>query len=134
MKRRLLSAVVSAMMTRPASKPAEAQQRYIVRTTGGLNSVLSLCLSANCQVQGSLDGQVGQTYLVTTTGNILQTLVGGVVNLLEALLGIQSVEPDKSLPIPLPPINNAPYALTDPTALNDFRSVVTHRYAPTPAR
>jgi len=37
--------------------------------------------------------------LVTTTGNILQTLVGGVVNLLEALLGIQSIEADRALPI-----------------------------------
>src|SRR5437879_3115597 len=121
-------------MVLAASKPAAAQQRYIVRTTGGLNSVLSLCLSANCQVQGSLDGQVGQTYLVTTTtGNILQTLVGGVVNLLEALLGIQSVEPDQSLPIPLPPINNAPYGLTDTAAVNYFGSVVTHGYAAQPA-
>ncbi len=133
MKRKLLSAVVIAVTMLAASKPAAAQQRYIVRTTGGLNSVLNLCLSANCQVQGSLDGPVGQTYLVTTTGNILQTLVGGVVNLLEALLGIQSVEPDRSLPIPLPPINNAPYGLSDTTAVNYFGSVVTHGYAAQPA-
>src|SRR6266481_307320 len=133
MKRKLLSAVIIAVMTLAGSKPAAAQQRYIVRTTGGLNSVLNLCLSANCQVQGSLDGPVGQTYLVTTTGNILQTLVGGVVNLLEALLGIQSVEPDRSLPIPLPPINNAPYGLSDTTAVNYFGTVVTHGYAAQPA-
>src|SRR5258707_13994168 len=116
-----------------ASQPAAAQQRYIVRTTGGLNSVLNLCLSANCQVQGSLDGPIGQTYLVTTTGNILQTLVGGVVNLLEALLGIQSVEPDHSLPIGLPPINNVPYGLTDTTLVKYFGTVVTHGYATQPA-
>jgi subtilisin family serine protease len=133
MKRKLLSAVVIAVMTLAASKPAVAQQRYIVRTTGGLNSVLNLCLSANCQVQGSLDGPVGQTYLVTSTGNILQALVGGVVNLLEALLGIQSIEPDQALPIPLPPINNAPYGLSDTAAVNYFGSVVTHGYAAQPA-
>src|SRR6266403_1420322 len=133
MKRKLLSAVVIAVMMLAASKPAAAQQRYIVRTTGGLNSVLNLCLSANCQVQGSLDGPVGQTYLVTTTGNILQTLVGGVVNLLEALLGIQSIEADRALPIPLPPINNAPYGLTDTTAVNYFGTTVTHGYAAQPA-
>src|ERR1700758_5675284 len=120
MKRRLLSAVIIALLTLASSKPAAAQQRYIVRTTGGLNSVLSLCLSANCQVQGALDGPVGQTYLVTTTGNILQTLVGGVVNLLEALLWIQNVEPDQSLPIPLPPVNNAPYGLNDTAPVNYF--------------
>jgi subtilisin family serine protease len=133
MKRKLLSAVVIAVMVLAASKPAAAQQRYIVRTTGGLNSVLNLCLSANCQVQGSLDGPVGQTYLVTSTGNILQALLGGVVNLLEALLGIQSIEADQSLPIPLPPINNAPYGLTDTTPVNYFGTVVTHGYAAQPA-
>jgi len=103
MKRKLLPAVIIAAMMITAAKPAEAQQRYIVRTTGGLNSVLNLCLSANCQVKGALDGPVGQTYLVTSTGNILQALIGGVVNLLEALLGIQSIEADRALPIPLPP-------------------------------
>src|SRR6266850_235923 len=129
MKRKLLPAVIIAAMMITAAKPAEAQQRYIVRTAGGLNSVLNLCLSANCQVQGSLDGPVGQTYLVTTTGNILQTLVGGVVNLLEALLGIQSIEADRALPIPLPPINNASYGLTDTSPVSYFGTVVTHGYA-----
>jgi hypothetical protein len=133
MKRKLLSAMVIAVMMLAASKPAAAQQRYIVRTTGGLTSVLNLCLSAGCQVQGSLDGPVGQTYLVTSAGNLLQALVGGVVNLLEALLGIQSVEPDRALPIPLPAINNAPYGLTDTAPVNYFGTVVTHGYAAQPA-
>jgi subtilisin family serine protease len=116
-----------------AANPAAAQQRYIVRTTGGLTSVLNLCLSAGCQVQGQLDGSLGQTYLVTSTGNLLQALVGGVVNLLEALLGIQSVEPDQVLPIPLPALNNAPYGLSDTSLLNYYGSVVTHGYAAQPA-
>src|SRR4029077_20237317 len=132
MKRTLLSAVVIAVMTFAAANPAGAQQRYIVRTTGGLNSVLNLCLSANCQVQGSLDGPVGQTYLVTSTGNILQALVGGVVNFLEALLGIQSIEPDQLLPMPLPPINNAPYGLTDISPMNYFFTQLTSGYAAAP--
>ena len=133
MKRKLLSAVVFAVITFAAATPAGAQQRYIVRTTGGLNSVLNLCLSANCQVQGSLDGPVGQTYLVTSTGNILQALLGGVVNFLEALLGIQSIEADQVLPIPLPPINNTPYGLTDTAPIAYFGSTVTHGYAAQPA-
>ncbi len=134
MKRKLLPAVVIAVMMLAASNPAAAQQRrYIVRTTGGLNSVLNLCLSLNCQVQGSLDGPVGQTYLVTTTENLLQALVGGVVNVLEILLGIESVEPDQALPIPLPSINNVPYGLTDTATVNYFGSVVTHGYAAQPA-
>jgi len=42
-----------------------AQNRYIVRTTGGLGSVLNLCGLLGCQVQGSLDGNINQTFLVT---------------------------------------------------------------------
>jgi subtilisin family serine protease len=130
---KLLSSVIIAVLMLAAAKPAAAQQRYIVRTTGGLNSVLNLCLSANCQVQGSLDGPVGQTYLVTSTDNILQALLGGVVNLLEALLGIQSIEADRALPMLLPSINHAPYGLTDTAPVNYFGSVVTHGYAAQPA-
>src|SRR5258707_15041847 len=100
MKRKLLPAVVIAAMMLVASNPAAAQQRYIVRTTGGLDSVLNLCLSASCQGQGSLDGPVGQTYLVKSTENILQALLGGGVNLLKALLGIQGIHRDQTLPLP----------------------------------
>lgn len=127
----VLVAVIGLMLA--GANPAAAQQRYIVRTTGGLTSVLNLCLSAGCQVQGSLDGSLGQTYLVTSSGNLLQALVGGVLNLLEALLGIQSVEPDQVLPIPLPTINNAPYGLTDTSLVNYYGSLATHGYAAQPA-
>lgn len=133
MKRGLLVLVAVIGLMLVGANPAAAQQRYIVRTTGGLNSVLNLCLSAGCQVQGSLDGSLGQTYLVTSAGNLLQALVGGVVNLLEALLGIQSVEPDQVLPIPLPTINNAPYGLTDTSLVNYYGSLATHGYAAQPA-
>jgi subtilisin family serine protease len=133
MKRRLILIVAIFVLMLAGANPAAAQQRYIVRTTGGLTSVLNLCLSVGCQVQGSLDGSLGQTYLVTTTGNLLQALVGGVVNLLEALLGIQSVEPDQLLPIPLPPVSSVPYGLSDTTLLNYYGSLATHGYAAQPA-
>ena len=86
-----------------AQQPAE--QRYIVQTTKGLTSVLNLCLSAGCQVQGSLDGGIGRTLPCDffQKGNFLQNLLGGVLNLLERLLGIVSVEADQVLSIPLLP-------------------------------
>ena len=93
MKRSVLILTVFIVLVTAGVQPAAAQNRYIVRTTGGLTSVLNLCLSAGCQVQGSLDGQVGQTFLVTSTGNLISNLLNGVVNLLEALLGIKSIEP-----------------------------------------
>lgn len=114
-------------------RSAEAQNRYIVRTTGGLTSVLNLCLSAGCQVQGPLDGPVGQTFLVTTSGNLISNLLNGTINLLEALLGIQSVEPDQLLPIPQKPITNFPAGLNDQNPVNYYDTVVWHGYAAQPA-
>ena len=103
MKRSLQILVVLIAILTAGTIPAAAQNRYIVRTKGGLTSVLNLCLSAGCQVQGSLDGDVGQTFLVTTSGNLISNLLNGTVNLLETLLGIESIEPDQLLPIPLKP-------------------------------
>src|SRR5207302_3641239 len=58
------------------------------------SSVLNLCNLLSCQVQGSLDGPVGQTFLVTSTNNLLANLVNGTLTLTESLLGIVSVEAD----------------------------------------
>ena len=63
------------------SKPAAAQNRYIVPTMGGLTTVLHLCLSAGCQVQGSLDGPAGQTYLVTSFPVYSAAFNGSVVGI-----------------------------------------------------
>src|SRR6266850_1634005 len=133
MKRRITLLVAMIALALAFSNPAAAENRYIVRTTGGLSSVLNLCLSAGCHVQGSLDGPVGQTYLVTSSGNLIANLLNGVVNLLEALLGIQSVEPDQLLPVPHPHINNIPPGLHDRTPVNYYGTVVWHGYASQPA-
>jgi hypothetical protein len=133
MKRSFLAFAILFVLFLAAAQPAPAQNRYIVRTSGGLTSVLNLCLAANCQVQGSLDGNVNQTFLVTSTGNLIQNLLNGVVNLLEALLGIKSVEPDQLLPIPHKPINNVPAGLNDRTPVYYYDSVVWHGYAAQPA-
>src|ERR1700756_2340444 len=133
MKRTLRALVILTLMATAGVRPAAAQNRYIVRTNGGLNSVLRLCLSANCQVQGSLDGQVGQTFLVTSTGNLLTNLLNGTLNLLERLLGIQSVEADRLLPIPLKPLDTIPPGLNDNAPVNYYGTVVWHGYAVQPA-
>ena len=133
MKRTLQALVILTLMATAGVRPAAAQNRYIVRTNGGLSSVLKLCLSANCQVQGSLDGQVGQTFLVTSTGNLLTNLLNGTLNLLGSLLGIQSVEADRLLPIPLKPLNTIPPGLNDNAPVNYYGTVVWHGYAAQPA-
>jgi subtilisin family serine protease len=133
MKRSLLVFAVLIAIATAGAQPAAAQNRYIVRTTGGLTSVLNLCLSAGCQVQGSLDGSVGQTYLVTSTGNLISNLLNGTLNLLETLLGIKSIEPDQLLPIPHKPISNFPSGLNDRTPVNYYGTLVWHGYAAQPA-
>jgi len=113
--------------------PAPAQNRYIVRSTGGLSSVLNLCNLLQCQVQGGLDGQVGQTFLVTSTNNLLVNLVNGTLNLVESLLGIVSVEADRLLPIPQRPLPAIPSGLYDTAPVNYYGTVVWHGYATQPA-
>lgn len=133
MKRSFLIAIVLIAGLFAGATSVNAQNRYIVRTTGGLSSVLNLCLSAGCQVQGSLDGPIGQTFLVTTSGNLISNLLNGAINLVEALLGIQSIEPDHLLPIPQPPVSNFPAGLSDTTPVNYYGTVVWHGYAAQPA-
>jgi len=133
MKRILLIVAVLIAIAAAGVQPAAAQNRYIVRTSGGLGSVLNLCLSAGCQVQGALDGSVGQTYLVTSTGNLITNLLNGTLNLLETLLGIKSIEADRLLPIPQKPISNIPPGLNDRTPVNYYGTLVWHGYAAQPA-
>jgi subtilisin family serine protease len=134
MKRSLCILAIFIALAAVVANPVAAQNRYIVQTTGGLNSVLQLCLSAGCQVQGALDGTLGQTYLVTSSGNLLTNLVSGVFNLLESILGIRSVEADQLLPMLLPGVgNNVPYGLYDSSPVNYYGSVAWHGYVTQPA-
>ncbi|MGA2419354.1 MAG: S8 family serine peptidase [Candidatus Acidiferrum sp.] len=133
MKRVIPSLAILALLATLVVRPAAAQSRYIVRTNKGLNSVLSLCLFANCQVQGSLDGQIGQTYLVTSTGNLISNLLNGTVNLLEALLGITSIEADRLLPLPQQPLASIPSTLSNNIPVNYYGTVVISGYVNQPA-
>src|SRR5712671_1365190 len=133
MTRRLTILVAMITLMLAFSKPAAAQNRYIVRTTGGLSSVLNLCNLLQCQVQGGLDGPVGQNFLVTSTNNLLANIVNGTLTLVESLLGIVSVEADRILPIPQPSLASVPSGLYDTTPVNYYGSLVWHGYAAQPA-
>jgi len=133
MKRSLLVLTVLIAIATAGAQPAAAQNRYIVRTTGGLSSVLNLCSLLGCQVQGSLDGNINQTFLVTSSGNIIVNLLNFSVNLVESLLGIQTIEPDSLLPVPLAPLNSISSGLSDTTLVNYYGTLVTHGYAAQPA-
>jgi subtilisin family serine protease len=133
MKRRVLIFVVLMAILMVGVQPANAQNRYIVRTTGGLSSVLNLCSLLGCHVQGSLDGNVSQTFLVTSTGNIVVDVLNFGVNLVDSLLGIQSIEPDSLLPVPKTPLNSIPSGLYDTAPVNYYGTLVIHGYAAQPA-
>jgi subtilisin family serine protease len=133
MKRITLVVAMIVLMLAVAS-PASAQNRYIVRTTGGLSSVLNLCNLLQCQVQGGLDGQVGQTFLVTSSNNLLVNLVNGTLNLVESLLGIVSIEADRLMPLPQPSVNGGiPSGLYDTAPVNYYGAVAWHGYTAQPA-
>jgi subtilisin family serine protease len=131
--KRITLIVAMIVLTLGSAKPAAAQNRYIVRTTGGLSSVLNLCNLLKCQVQGGLDGQVGQTFLVTSSNNLLGSLVNGAVNLVESLLGIVSIEADRILPIPQAPLPNIPSGLYDTAPVNYYGTIAWHGYVVQPA-
>src|SRR3989442_9476641 len=116
--KRITLIVAMLVLTLGASKPAAAQNRYIVRSTGGLSSVLNLCNLLKCQVQGGLDGSVGQTFLVTSSNNLLVNLVNGGLALTATLLAFVSVEVDRLLPIPQPPRSRLPPGLYHPPPVN----------------
>jgi thermitase len=122
------------VLTLVVPSPAAAQNRYIVRTTGGLSSVLNLCNLLQCQVQGGLDGQVGQNFLVTSSNNILVNLINGTLNFVESLLGIVSIEADRLMPIPQPSLSGGiPSGLYDTAPVNYYGTVAWHGYAAQPA-
>jgi len=131
--KRITLIVALILLTLGAAKPAAAQNRYIVRSTGGLSSVLNLCNLLKCQVQGTLDGQVGQTFLVTSSNNLLANLLNGTLNLVQSLLGIVSIEADRLLPIPQPPLNGIPSGLYDTAPVNYYGTVAWHGYVVQPA-
>ena len=133
MKRRTTTVLAMIVLMLANSRPASAQNRYIVQTSGGLSSVLNLCNLLGCRVQGSLDGQVNKTFLVTSSNNIVVNLVNGAVNLVESLLGIVSIEADRVLPLPQPGLQSIPYGLNDTSPVNYYGTVVWHGYAAQPA-
>jgi len=131
--KRITIIVAMIVLMLGAAKPAAAQNRYIVRTTGGLSSVLNLCNLLGCQVKGGLDGSVGQNFLVTSSNNLLANIINGGLTLVESLLGIVSVEADRLLPIPQPSVNSIPSGLYDTAPVNYYGAVVWHGYAAQPA-
>ena len=133
MKHRTTIVFAMTVLMLVSSRTAAAENRYIVQSNGGLSSVLNLCNLLGCQVRGALDGQIGKTFLVTSTGDLLAELVNGALNAVESLLGIVSVEPDSLVAMPLPGLAGVPSGLSDTAPVDYYGTIVWHGYAAQPA-
>src|SRR5262249_57096376 len=95
----------------PAARSANAEQRFIVRTTLGQSALEQTCLLNSCSVVRSLDGTIGELFLVTTSDLVDPNLF---LSSLQLLPGITNAEIDQLLTIGggLATIATAPPALT----------------------
>jgi subtilisin family serine protease len=132
MKRRLwiLSAALIALSLFQAG-PAAAQQRLIVRTTN-LPLLKNACLLNLCQITETLDGTVGQLFLVTLPNLLpVQTLE----NVLKLVPGVLSVEQDllRTIGPNQPLLNGVPLGLYQRNPVSYAGAMVWSGYATQPA-
>ncbi|MGB2589007.1 MAG: S8 family serine peptidase [Candidatus Acidiferrum sp.] len=114
------------------AKPSAAQQRFIVRTTLGLPGLQTVCLLDSCQVLRSLDGTVGQLFVLTTSDLVNPDAFLAVLRLTP---GIADAEVDQVLTIvsDLANVATIPPGLSDNTQIDYFGSQVWNGYANQPA-
>ena len=114
------------------AQPAEAEHRFIVRTTLGLSGLQQICLLQSCTVVTGLDGSATQLFLVATSDLIDSNLF---LNTLRSLPGIVDAELDQVLAITsgLATLTSAPPALTENSPVTYFGAQVWYGYAYQPA-
>jgi subtilisin family serine protease len=116
------------------SAPAEAQQNVIVRGKSTLllsaeAAVQTACVLLDCSIIESVDGSLGQVFLVAPPPNIpLVTFIGQLTH----ELGIVDAEPDLLLHVMQQSLT-APNGLYDPTPVNYYGTSVWNGYANQPA-
>jgi subtilisin family serine protease len=114
------------------AKPAAAEQRFLVRTTLGLSGLQQVCLVHTCNVARTLDGAVGQLFLVTTSDLLNPDLF---LSLLRLVPGIIDAEVDQLLRIAsgLTTVTTIPSELYQNSPVNYFGTQVWYGYANQPA-
>jgi subtilisin family serine protease len=110
------------------SAPAEAQTHVIVRDSLGQGALQTTCFLLNCSVIESVDGSLGQVFLVAAPVNVSLT---GFLQELTGQLGIVDAEPD--LLLHLMQSLTAPNGLYDTTPVNYYGTSVWDGYANQPA-
>lgn len=109
--------------------PALGANRYIVKTNGGLPVVQQACAALGCTVASTLDGSLGQTFLITNSG---ATPVATFLNALLARAGVVAAEQDVLASIASSGYT-VPPALYDSAPVTYFGNTVPHGYVNQPA-
>jgi len=107
----------------------------IVRTNLGVLGLQTVCLLNGCTVTGSVDGNLGQVFLVTPNQGLLPDVLAATLRL---VTGILDAEPDQVIMLPPNPTTGAlqtlvPTYLYDEYPVNYFGAMVWDGYANQPA-
>jgi len=107
----------------------------IVRTNLGVSGLQTVCLLNGCTVTGSVDGNLGQVFLVTPNQGLLPDVLAATLRL---VTGILDAEPDQVIMLPPNPTTGAlqtlvPTYLYDEYPVNYFGAMVWNGYANQPA-
>jgi subtilisin family serine protease len=109
--------------------PAQAEGRFIVRVNGGSPTIQSVCAVLGCRLGLSLDGALGQLFLVTTSDlvnpNVFLSILSGTTGIIDAELDLRAHSSQSSYTIPA--------ALSDTSPVTYFGSTVPHGYVNQPA-
>lgn len=111
------------------ASPAQAAGRLIVRVDGGAPMLNAACLVAGCTVNESIDGSLGQVFLVTVP-DLLN--LNSVMQLLSRLTGVVDVELDLIAHVS-DAATGAPPSLYDSAPVSYYGSTVIHGYVNQPA-
>jgi Subtilase family len=120
----------------PSLTPAQAQNRFIVRTTLGLQALTQLCAlpTLGCTVVGGLDGSLNQLFLLTTPSIVDPNVF---LAALKATPGIVDAELDQLLTLVggLNTVTTIPPGLSNSnnTTVNYYGAMVAPAYVNQPA-
>src|SRR5467141_49027 len=112
------------------SSPAAADNRFIVRTSSGLDSLQDVCLVLGCNVGNGLDGSLGRLFLVTTPDFIDPN---AFLQILRSQPRIRHVELDALLKVMQATATAPPSGLSDNAPVDFFGVTVIHGYVSQPA-
>ena len=124
--RRVLSSLLLAMLLVPSAEAAGT--RVIVRVTGGLPLINSICSLVGCRVDYGLGDPGGRVFLVTSLTSVSSTVF---LSTLSLQLGVVNVELDVTGEIEAAPA--VPPALYDHAPVSYFGTTAWNGYVNQPA-